>query len=67
VVAILGQLAAANGEWFAVDLTNIRLEAVDTDWTWGSGDTLRADSGQLVALLSGRTLPDGRSLQRVER
>ncbi|MHB1510550.1 MAG: maleylpyruvate isomerase family mycothiol-dependent enzyme [Acidimicrobiales bacterium] len=67
MTAILDQLTAANGAYFGVDLTGIRLEAADTDWTWGSGDAVRADSGLLVALLSGRTLPDGRALQRVDR
>jgi uncharacterized protein (TIGR03083 family) len=64
VVAVLDQLTAANGTWFGVDLTGVRLEAADTDWSWGSGDGVRADSGLLVALLSGRTLPDGRALPR---
>jgi uncharacterized protein (TIGR03083 family) len=65
VVAMLDQLAAANGAWFGVDLTRVRLEATNADWRWGNGEAVRADSGQLVALLTGRTLPDGRSLQRV--
>ena len=64
VLAVLDQLSAANGAWFGVDLTGIRLEATDTDWSWGSGTVVRADSGQLGALLSGRTLPDGRSIPR---
>ena len=64
VVAVLDQLTAANGALFGVDLTGVRLEAADTDWSWGSGDAVRADSGLLVALLSGRTLPDGRALPR---
>jgi uncharacterized protein (TIGR03083 family) len=64
VVAVLDQLTAANGALFGVDLTGVRLEATDTDWSWGSGDAVRADSGLLVALLSGRTLPDGRALTR---
>jgi uncharacterized protein (TIGR03083 family) len=67
VVAVLDQITAANGAWFGVDLTGIRLEAADTEWDWGSGDAVRADSGLIVALLSGRTLPDGRLLPRVER
>jgi len=49
---------------FGVDLTGVRLEAADTDWSWGNGQLLRADSGSLVALLSGRALPDGRILPR---
>lgn len=64
VTAILDQLTAANGTWFGVDLTNFRLEAADTDWSWGNGQLVRADSGSLVALLSGRALPDGRTLPR---
>jgi uncharacterized protein (TIGR03083 family) len=64
VVAVLDQLTAADGALFGVDLTGVRLEATDTDWSWGSGNAVRADSGLLVALLSGRTLPDGRALPR---
>lgn len=64
VVSILDQLTAAKGAFFGVDLTEVRLEATDTDWGWGTGEIVRADSGRLVALLSGRTLPDGRALRR---
>ncbi len=62
--AVLDQLTAADGAWFGVDLTDVRLEATDTGWGWGTGQLVRADSGSLVALLSGRALPDGRSLPR---
>jgi uncharacterized protein (TIGR03083 family) len=65
VVAVLDQLTASNGAHFGIDLTGVRLEAADTNWAWGSGDPVRAESGSLVALLSGRTLPDGRALPRV--
>ncbi|HJQ48452.1 MAG TPA: maleylpyruvate isomerase family mycothiol-dependent enzyme [Amycolatopsis sp.] len=64
VTAVLDQLAAANGARFGVDLTDVRLEAADTYWTWGNGQLVRADSGSLVALLSGRALPDGQTLPR---
>ncbi|MBM0240216.1 maleylpyruvate isomerase family mycothiol-dependent enzyme [Micromonospora sp. ATA32] len=63
-ISVLDQLTAANGTWFGVDLTDVRIEATDTDWGWGSGQLSRADSGSLVALLSGRALPDGRTLHR---
>ena len=33
--------------------TPVRLEATDTEWTWGDGQSFRADSGSLVALVSG--------------
>jgi uncharacterized protein (TIGR03083 family) len=61
---VLDQLAARNGATFGIDLTGVRLEAADTGWTWGDGRLVRADTGTLVALLSGRTLPDGRTLPR---
>ena len=64
VSALLDQLTASHGDWFGVDLTGVRLEATDTTWSGGSGQLVRADSGALVALLSGRTLPDGRLLPR---
>jgi uncharacterized protein (TIGR03083 family) len=64
VTAVLDLLTAAGGAWFGVDLTGVRLEAADTGWAWGTGDVVRADGGPLVALLSGRTLVDGRALPR---
>ena len=60
--AVLDQLTAADGTWFGIDLPGVRLEAADTDWSWGNGQLVRADSGSLVALLSGRALPDGGTL-----
>ena len=62
--AVLDQLTAARGSWFGVDLTGVRLEATDADWSWGDGRLERADIGSLVALVSGRALPDGRTLPR---
>ena len=62
MIAVLDQLTAADGAIFGLDLTGIRLEATDVAWNWGAGDVVRADGGRLVALLSGRTLPDGRTL-----
>jgi uncharacterized protein (TIGR03083 family) len=64
VTAVLDQLTTAHGTLFGVDLADVRLEATDGDWCWGEGRLVRADAGSLVALLSGRTLPDGRRLPR---
>ncbi|MCZ2815254.1 maleylpyruvate isomerase family mycothiol-dependent enzyme [Modestobacter sp. VKM Ac-2984] len=64
VVAVLDQLTAADGAYFGIDLTGVRLAAADTAWRWGDGEVVRAGSGPLLALLSGRTLPDGRALSR---
>ncbi len=61
---VLDQLVAADGRWFGVDLHDVRLESADGTWGLGDGDVVRADTGSLVALVSGRTLPDGRSLPR---
>jgi uncharacterized protein (TIGR03083 family) len=66
LVAVLDQLTAADGALFGLDLTGIALEATDSGWSWGSGRTVRGGRGELVALLSGRILPDGRLLPRLE-
>jgi len=62
--AVLDQLTAGNGTRFGVHLAGVRLEATDTGWSWGDGRLIRADSGSLVALVSGRALPGGRRLPR---
>lgn len=64
ITAVLDQLAAAQGSLFGIDLDDVRLEATDSDRSWGQGRPVRADSGSLLALLAGRTLPDGRALPR---
>ncbi|MDP5184914.1 hypothetical protein QOZ88_19955 [Blastococcus sp. BMG 814] len=64
MLAVLDHLAAADGGLFGLDLTGVRLEATDAGWTRGDGEAVRTDSGRLVALLAGRTLPDGRALRR---
>lgn len=63
VLSVLRQLTEANGAMFGVDLTGVRLETDDADWSWGTGQVVRASAGQLVALVSGRRLPSGRALR----
>lgn len=64
MTAVLDQLTAEHGSRFGVDPTGVRFESTDAGWRWGTGRLVRADSGSLVALLSGRTLPDGQALPR---
>lgn len=64
VTAVLDQLTVTQGALFGVDLSDLRLEASDTGWSWGEGRLVRSDSGSLVALVSGRALPDGAALPR---
>lgn len=63
--AVLNGITGAQGAWFGLDLTGHRFEATDTDWTWGTGRTLvRTDTGPLVSLLAGRTVPGHPPLPR---
>ena len=64
VAAVLDQLAAAGGAIFGVNPDGMRLESTDSDFRWGEGTLVQADGGSLVALLSGRALPNGRALPR---
>ena len=64
VMRVLDELVAAEGSWFGVDLADVQLHATDVEWSWGEGTRVQADGGSLVALLSGRTLPDGTALPR---
>jgi uncharacterized protein (TIGR03083 family) len=62
---VLDQLTDAGGALFGIDLTDTRLEATDAAWAWGAGHLVRAGTGSLVALLSGRALPGGQRLPRL--
>jgi len=44
---------------FGVDLTGVRLEADDLDWSFGDGTPLRGHGRHLLMVLCGRTLPAG--------
>src|SRR6476469_4807605 len=59
-LATLHTLVDSKPPLFGVTLEGVRLEADDCDWSWGDGHVVRGDSASLVALVAGRTLPDGR-------
>jgi uncharacterized protein (TIGR03083 family) len=44
---------------FGLDLTGIRLEADDLDWTYGDGEPLRGGARHLLMVLMDRRLPAG--------
>jgi uncharacterized protein (TIGR03083 family) len=46
-------------EHFGPDLTGIRLEATDLDWTFGDGEPLRGHARHLLMVLTDRRLPPG--------
>jgi uncharacterized protein (TIGR03083 family) len=45
---------------FGTSIEGRRLEATDLEWSYGSGEILRAASADLVMALSGRRVPAGR-------
>ncbi len=52
VIAVLDQLIAANGEWFGIDLTGVRFEAVDADWSGGSGDLVLLNGVVVIKIMA---------------
>ena len=58
ITAVLDTIAAPN--LFGVDLTGIRLQADDIDWSFGAGEVLSAPAQVLALILSGRTVPGSR-------
>jgi uncharacterized protein (TIGR03083 family) len=43
---------------FGLDLTGLRLQADDMDWTFGDGEPLRGHARHLLMVLCGRRLPE---------
>lgn len=64
LLVVADHLTATGGTLFETPVDGLRIEATDADWHWGNGHPITADAGSLVALLSGRELPDGRTLRR---
>jgi uncharacterized protein (TIGR03083 family) len=54
---ILDDLKPRQLKYFGVDLTGIRLQATDLDWSYGTGEALTGTAQDLLLVLCGRTLP----------
>ncbi|GIF20782.1 uncharacterized protein (TIGR03083 family) [Actinoplanes tereljensis] len=57
---ILAGMRDRNVRYFGVDLSEVRLEATDLDWTFGAGAPLRGTAQDLLLVVSGRRLPAAR-------
>lgn len=68
---ILAALRGRNVSYFGTDLSGVRLEATDLDWTYGDGAPLRGAAQDLLLVICGRRLPpgllDGRPAARFAR
>ena len=57
---VLAGLRPGNIAFFGTDLTGVRLQATDLDWTYGTGEPLRGRAQDLLLLICGRPLPPSR-------
>jgi hypothetical protein len=61
VRAVLDLLSVPDGpNPFGVELSGVRLEADDMEWSLGAGEVVSGPGQALVLVLSGRSLPPGR-------
>jgi len=56
---VLGGLRPRNVAFFGTDLTGVRLQATDLDWSHGTGTPVRGSAQDLLLALCGRRLPPG--------
>lgn len=54
---ILDDMNPRQVKYFGVDLTGIRLQATDLDWSYGAGEELTGTAQDLLLVLCDRTLP----------
>jgi uncharacterized protein (TIGR03083 family) len=59
IAFILSEMRERNIKYFGTDLSNVRLEATDLDWTFGDGEALHGRGQDLLLVIAGRRLPDG--------
>ena len=57
---VLTGLRPRNVAFFGTDLTGVRLQATDLDWTYGTGEPLQGKAQDLLLIICGRPLPPGR-------
>jgi uncharacterized protein (TIGR03083 family) len=54
---VLSHMRERNVRFFGVDLSGVRLEATDLDWSFGSGEPVRGTAQDLLLVICGRRLP----------
>jgi uncharacterized protein (TIGR03083 family) len=57
---VLAGMRPRSVRFFGTDLTGVRLEATDQDWSHGEGAPVRGTGADLLLAVCGRTLPPGR-------
>jgi uncharacterized protein (TIGR03083 family) len=57
---VLAGMRPKNLSYFGVDLTGVRLEATDLDWSIGDGEPVRGRAADLLLAACGRKVPAGR-------
>ncbi|GAB2450703.1 maleylpyruvate isomerase family mycothiol-dependent enzyme [Streptosporangium sandarakinum] len=60
VAMVLAGMRPKNIAFFGTDLTGVRLQATDIDWSHGTGTPLRGLAQDLLLVVCGRRLPPGR-------
>ncbi|MFF0306940.1 maleylpyruvate isomerase family mycothiol-dependent enzyme [Streptosporangium sp. NPDC004379] len=60
VAMVLAGIRPKNIAFFGTDLTGVRLQATDIDWSHGTGAPLRGPAQDLLLVVCGRRLPPGR-------
>ena len=55
---ILGSMRDKNVRYFGTDLSGVRLEANDLEWSLGDGEPLRGSARDLLLVICGRRIPE---------
>ena len=65
MLEVLDHLTSGGGHAnFGFDIGRLRLQATDTDWTFGSGTPVRGTTADIALLITGRTIAPGRIVDR---